>query len=90
MNDETISAEDIELNEDGDYVIKEKKRSRLRSVLLGVSVAAGVAIGAGLLSLLRKEEEEAEDLIDENGELNEDAVIELVISESEEEPEEVA
>ena len=89
MNNENIKVEETELNEDGVYVVKEK-RSRLRTVLLGVSVAAGVAIGAGLLSVLRTEEEEAEDLIDEDGELNEDAVIELVISESDEEPEEVA
>ena len=89
MNNENIKVEETELNEDGVYVVK-TKRSRLRTVLLGVSVAAGVAIGAGLLSVLRTEEEEAEDLIDEDGELDEDAVIELVISESEEEPEEVA
>ena len=89
MINENIKVEETELNEDGVYVVKEK-RSRLRTVLLGVSVAAGVAIGAGLLSVLRTEEEEAEDLIDEDGELNEDAVIELVISESDEEPEEVA
>ena len=88
MNNENIKVEETELNEDGVYVIK-TKRSRLRTVLLGVSVAAGVAIGAGLLSVLRTEEEELEVEIDEDSD-DEEAIIELVISESDEEPEEVA
>lgn len=88
MNNENIKVEETEVNEDGVYVVK-TKRSRLRTVLLGVSVAAGVAIGAGLLSVLRTAEEEADVEIDVETD-DEGNVIELVISESEEEPEEVA
>lgn len=76
---EQVKFEETEINEDGVYVVKDKKRSRVRNILLGVSVAAGVAIGAGLLSILRTDEEESEEIIDDEGEVNEDAVMEYVL-----------